>query len=81
MAPSLEAIDDTSGVIIPDPLTVNHVQALRTKSGKLVAGVAAKADVELLKGHGRHGKKAGSTKSWEGKLIGHVHLNRHPANT
>ena len=63
-ATSLEAEDDTTGVLIPDPLTVDSVRALRTKSGKLVAGTAAKADIELFKGTGRHGKKP-KAKRWE----------------
>ena len=63
-AVALEAEDDTTGVFIPDVLTVDSVKALRGKSGKLVAGVAAKADIELFKGRGRHEKKA-KAKRWD----------------
>ena len=66
MAPSLEAVDDTTGVIVPDLLTVDSVQSLRTKAGKLKAGVAAKADVEIFKGVGRHTSKP-KAKRWDRK--------------
>ncbi|KAL9053027.1 MAG: hypothetical protein Q9162_005015 [Coniocarpon cinnabarinum] len=65
MAPTVEAVEDTKGVVVPDPLTVDTVQALRTKQGKLTAGTAAKADVELFKGVGRHSSKPKSTKQWD----------------
>lgn len=63
---ALQAEDDTTGFVIPDVLTVDGVQALRTKSGKLAAGTAAKADVELFKGVGRHANKP-KAKRWDRK--------------
>ena len=66
MAPSIEAVDDTTGIVIPDVLTVDGVQALRTRAGKLVAGTAAKADIELFKGVGRHAHKP-KAKRWDRK--------------
>lgn len=66
MTPSLEAVDDTTGVVIPDLLTVDSVQTLRTKAGKLKAGTAARADVELFKGKGRHTSKP-KAKRWDRK--------------
>lgn len=60
-----EALTDTTAVTLPDPLTINGVEARRTKAGRLVAGVAAPADFELFKGLGSHGHKA-MARDWEG---------------
>lgn len=64
--PAAEAVGvtDTTGLTLPDPLTINNVEALRTKQGRLVAGVAAKADIELFKGIGRHTHKP-KAKNWD----------------
>lgn len=59
MAPhiAVEGASDTAGLQIPNPLTLDRVQEQRTEQGKLKAGVAARADVELFKGIGRHAHK------------------------
>lgn len=63
---SIEAVDDTTAILVPDILTIDSVEALRTKSGKLRAGTAAKADIELFKGLGRHAQKS-KAKRWDRK--------------
>lgn len=67
MPPVLEAVDDTTAIILPNPLTLNSVEARRTKAGRLVAGVAAPADIELFKGLGHHSHKP-LARRWEGRL-------------
>lgn len=56
-AASVEATTDTQGITIPDPLSLESVQTRRNKAGKLIAGVAATADIELFKGRGHHAHK------------------------
>lgn len=45
---------DTTGFTRPNPLTVSSVAKRRAATGKLIAGVAAVADVETYKGHTSH---------------------------
>lgn len=59
----VEAVTDTSAVTLPDPLTIDAIQARRTAAGKLVAGTAAVADIELFKGRHEHAHKP-PAKSW-----------------
>ncbi|TKA22984.1 hypothetical protein B0A50_07202 [Salinomyces thailandicus] len=55
---------DTSTFTIPDRLTLETIAKRRAASGKLVAGIAAAADVEQLKGRSSHAHKP-LAKSWE----------------
>jgi len=55
---------DTSTFTIPDRLTIQNVAKRRAASGKLVAGVAAMADIEAMKGRGLHAHKA-RAKKWD----------------
>ncbi|KAI9727906.1 MAG: Aromatic/aminoadipate aminotransferase 1 [Chrysothrix sp. TS-e1954] len=64
---AVEGVTDTQGFQMPDILTINDIEKLRTKAGKLVAGVAAKADVELFKGRGRHAHKP-LAKRWDNRI-------------
>ena len=64
----MEAEDDTTGIYVPDVLNVDSIQALRTKQGKLLARTAARADVELFKGLGRHAAKP-KAKRWDRKPV------------
>ena len=57
---------DTSTFTIPDRLTIQDVAKRRAASGKLIAGVAAVADLELFKGRLQHDHK-GVAKRWDGK--------------
>ena len=73
MAPPAAAIDieilpesDTSTFTIPDRLTIQNVAKRRAASGKLIAGVAAVADVEGFKGRTQHVHK-GKAKTWHRK--------------
>jgi aromatic amino acid aminotransferase I len=45
----IEAIRDTEGIALPNPLTVNGVSARRLKAGKLVAGTAAYTSSDFFK--------------------------------
>ena len=61
MAP-LAAIDvlpesDTSTFTLPDRLTIQGVAKRRAAEGRLVAGVAALADVDRFKGRSVHSHK------------------------
>ena len=58
---------DTSTFTIPDRLTIQSVAKRRAASGKLVAGVAAWAEIDVFKGKG-HGIKP-LAKRWDGMLI------------
>ncbi|KAK3112247.1 Aromatic/aminoadipate aminotransferase 1 [Teratosphaeriaceae sp. CCFEE 6253] len=58
---------DTSTFTIPDRLTIQHVAKRRAASGKLVAGVAAAADVGSFKGRTHHSHKA-LAKRWDHRL-------------
>ena len=55
---------DTSTFTIPDRLTIQHIAKRRAASGKLVAGVAAVADVDAFKGRTQHLHK-GKAKRWD----------------
>lgn len=45
----IEAISDTQGIVVPDPLTVNGLSAHRARAPKLVAGVAAWTSSDMFK--------------------------------
>jgi len=62
--PTLEAIDDTTGVIIPDPATIQSIAARRTKAGRLIAGTAAPVNVPLYKDIDQHKHKP-KAKRWD----------------
>lgn len=63
--PTLEAVDDTTGVIIPDPATIESIAERRRKAGRLIAGTAAPVNVLSYKGDGHtHKPKA---KRWDGR--------------
>jgi aromatic amino acid aminotransferase I len=55
---------DTATFTIPDRLTIQSVAKRRAASGKLVAGVAAAADVDAFKGRTQHLHK-GKAKKWD----------------
>jgi len=59
--PSLDigvyADSDISATTIPDPLTINGIEKRRKAAGRLIAGTAALADIELFKGRIRHQHK------------------------
>lgn len=55
---------DTTTFTIPDRLTIQSVAKRRAASGKLIAGVAAVADVEAFKGKTQHLHKPKS-KRWD----------------
>lgn len=55
---------DTTTFTIPDRLTIQNVAKRRAASGKLIAGVAAVADLDLFKGRGQHAHK-GKAKRWD----------------
>lgn len=78
-AVTVQAADDTTGITLPDPLTVNDVEELRTRAGKLKAGTAARADIELFKGKGRHAHKP-LAKRWDRKCekVTQVRVQRMP---
>ena len=48
------AESDTSTFTVPDRLTIQNVAKRRVASGKLIAGVAAVADVDAFKGRTAH---------------------------
>lgn len=45
----IEAISDTQGIVVPDPLTVKGLSAHRASAPKLVAGVAAWTSSDMFK--------------------------------
>lgn len=51
------AVTDTSAITIPEPLLLAGIGKRRTAYGKLVAGIAAVADVESFKGATSHSHK------------------------
>jgi aromatic amino acid aminotransferase I / 2-aminoadipate transaminase len=55
---------DTATFTIPDRLTIQNVAKRRAASGRLVAGVAAVADMEAFKGRTHHLHK-GKAKRWD----------------
>jgi len=59
---------DTSTFTVPGRLTVQGVAKRRAAEGRLVAGVAALADVERFKGRTAHLHKA-KAKRWDRKLM------------
>lgn len=65
---------DTSTFTIPDRLTIQSVAKRRAASGKLIAGVAAAADLEQYKGRTSHLHKP-LAKRWDHRLS-HETLNR-----
>lgn len=65
------AESDTTGITIPNPLTIQGVQKRRAASGRLVAGVAAVADVETFKGLKQHSHKP-SARRWDRELSQHT---------
>ncbi|KAK5172127.1 Aromatic/aminoadipate aminotransferase 1 [Saxophila tyrrhenica] len=58
---------DTTSFTVPDRLTIQHVAKRRAASGKLVAGVAAVADIDAFKGRTQHLHK-GKAKRWDHRL-------------
>jgi aromatic amino acid aminotransferase I len=60
----VQAIDDTTAITIPNPLTLEDVTARREATGKLIAGVAAVANVEQFKGD-KHHKHKPKAKRWD----------------
>jgi hypothetical protein len=62
----VQAIDDTTAITIPNPLTLEDVTARREATGKLIAGVAAVANVEQFKGDRHHNHKP-KAKRWDRK--------------
>ena len=58
---------DTTTFTIPDRLTIQNVAKRRAASGRLVAGVAAVADLDSFKGRGQHAHK-GKAKKWDRML-------------
>ncbi|EME44200.1 hypothetical protein DOTSEDRAFT_71877 [Dothistroma septosporum NZE10] len=75
MAPPAATIDldicpeigSATFITVPDRLTVDKVAKRRAASGKLVAGVAAVADLEQFKGRTSHSHKA-LAKRWDHRL-------------
>ena len=65
-AVDVQAIDDTTAVTIPNPLTIESVKTRRDATGKLVAGVAAVANVDQFKGEKEHVHKP-KAKRWDRK--------------
>lgn len=60
----VQAIDDTTAVTIPNPLTLESVATRRAATGKLIAGVAAVANVDSFKGEKQHLHKP-RAKRWD----------------
>lgn len=81
MAPhnvEVEAITDTTGVPLPDPLTaaipINDIRGRRKKAEKTTWGVAAPASSERFKSYSHtHKPKA---KRWDRKSVAHQTLRR-----
>lgn len=59
---------DTSTFTLPDRLTIQGVAKRRAVEGRLVAGVAAVADVDRFKGRTVHAHKA-KARRWDRKCI------------
>lgn len=62
----VRAVTDTTGITIPNPLSIHGIPKRRTAAGKMNAGVAAMADVESFKGSMQHGHKP-LAKRWDSK--------------
>jgi len=58
---------DTSTLTLPDRLTIQNFAKRRAASGRLIAGVAAHADVDLFKGRTHHVHKQ-KAKRWDHRL-------------
>ncbi|KAF4548317.1 Aromatic amino acid aminotransferase-like protein [Elsinoe fawcettii] len=58
---------DTTAVTLPEPLTIPGIGKRRTAAGRLIAGVAAAADVEAFKGITSHGHKS-LARRWDHRL-------------
>ncbi|KAG8625287.1 hypothetical protein KVT40_007038 [Elsinoe batatas] len=58
---------DTTAVTLPEPLTLSGIGKRRTAAGRLVAGVAAAADVEAFKGITSHSHKH-LARRWDHRL-------------
>jgi hypothetical protein len=63
----LGAETDTQPFTVPDRLTVQNIAKRRAASGKLIAGVAAVADLEAFKGRTSHLHKR-PAKRWDRKF-------------
>ena len=61
------AESDTSTFTVPDRLTIQNVAKRRAASGRLLAGVAAAADVGTFKGQTHHLHKS-RAKRWDDRL-------------
>lgn len=59
---------DTTTFTIPDPLKIQDIAKRRAASGKLIAGVAAAADVDAFKGKTQHLHKP-KAKRWDCKYL------------
>ena len=57
---------DTSTFTLPDRLTIQGVAKRRAAEGRLIAGVAAVADIERFKGRTVHSHKA-KARRWDRK--------------
>jgi hypothetical protein len=55
---------DTTTFTVPDPLKIQDIAKRRAASGKLIAGVAAVADVDAFKGKTQHLHKP-KAKRWD----------------
>ena len=68
---------DTTTFTVPDPLRIQDIAKRRAASGKLIAGVAATADIDAFKGKTQHLHKP-KAKRWDCMYlpfhIGGVHL-------
>jgi aromatic amino acid aminotransferase I len=64
----LGAETDTQPYTIPDRLTIQNIAKRRAASGKLIAGVAATADLEAFKGRTSHLHKP-SAKRWDREYL------------
>lgn len=59
---------DTSTFTLPDRLTIQGVAKRRAAEGRLVAGVAAIADVDRFKGRAVHAHKQ-KARRWDRKFV------------
>jgi aromatic amino acid aminotransferase I len=66
---------DTSTFTLPDRLTIQGVAKRRAVEGRLIAGVAAVADVERFKGRTVHAHKA-KARRWDRKYPFGICRNR-----
>jgi aromatic amino acid aminotransferase I len=66
---------DTSTFTLPDRLTIQGVAKRRAVEGRLIAGVAAVADIERFKGRTVHAHKA-KARRWDRKSILYLEIDR-----